>query len=329
VMAGSISRWGYHVAGNMISADVQATPDYRIDVVKAGDGAGTVSSSEVGIACGASCSTTVASGSSLHLTATPSSGSSFFGWSGGGCTGAATCTVTVTGPATVTATFLSGVLPTVTQPKATLRTGVTLSGSSIPVRLTWTGADVNGPGVDHYILQRSSNGGSTWTSVSGSMSSPTADVVVPSSGTVRFRVRAVDSFDRSGLWATGPTLTPRLVQQSSTAVRYGSGWTTTKSSLLSGGSARYAKAARSTASYAFTGRSIALVSTTALSRGKVKVYVNGVYLTTVDLRSSSTRYRALVWQRAWSTSATRTIKLVVVGTSGRPRVDLDAFVTLK
>ena len=35
------------------------------------------------------------------------------------------------------------------------------------------------------------------------------------------------------------------------------------------------------------------------------------------------------WQQTWSTSATRTIKLVVVGTSGRPRVDLDAFVVVK
>ena len=42
-----------------------------------------------------------------------------------------------------------------------------------------------------------------------------------------------------------------------------------------------------------------------------------------------TTYRAVAWQRTWSTSATRTIRLVVVGTSGRPRVDLDAFAVLR
>src|SRR4029079_15652814 len=66
----------------------------------------------------------------------------------------------------------------------------------------------------------------------------------------------------------------------------------------------------------------------ARSRGKVKVYVNGVYQGTVDLYSSSTQYRAIAWQRTWSSSATRTIKLVVVGTAGRPRVDIGAFATM-
>jgi hypothetical protein len=33
-------------------------------------------------------------------------GSTFTGWSGGGCTGLGTCTVTVTAPTTVTATFV-------------------------------------------------------------------------------------------------------------------------------------------------------------------------------------------------------------------------------
>ena len=44
---------------------------------------------------------------------------------------------------------------------------------------------------------------------------------------------------------------------------------------------------------------------------------------------ATTKYRALAWQKTWSTSGTQTVKLVVVGTSGRPRVDLDAFAVLK
>jgi hypothetical protein len=72
-----------------------------------------------------------------------------------------------------------------------------------------------------------------------------------------------------------------------------------------------------------------LVTTRAPSRGKVKVYTNGVCQGTVDTYRSSTQYRALAWQNTWSTSAKRTIKLVVPGTSGRPRVDLDAFAVVK
>jgi len=36
---------------------------------------------------------------------------------------------------------------------------------------------------------------------------------------------------------------------------------------------------------------------------------------------------SIVWAKAWSTTATRTVKVVVVGGTGR--VDLDAFLILK
>jgi hypothetical protein len=100
-------------------------------------------------------------------------------------------------------------------------------------------------------------------------------------------------------------------------------------SSYSGGSAKFARAAGASATYSFTGRSIAVVVPKGPTRGRVKVYVNGTYLTTVDLYAPTTQYRVLIWQRAWSTSATRTIRLVAVGTLTRPRIDLDAFATLK
>ena len=226
--------------------------------------------------------------------------------------------------------FADGVAPTATAPAATPRTGVALSGTSIPVTVAWASADnAGGSGVARYELARSTNGGTTWTMVSSSLAAASYASTVPSSGTVRFRVRAVDKAGNVGAWMTGPTLTPRLIQQSSSSVRYRGTWTSTSSSHCSGGSERYARTPGASATYSFTGRSITFVTTTAPTRGKVKVYVNGTLVATVDLRSSSTRYRIVAWQKTWSTSASRTVKLVVVGTSGRPRVDLDAFVTLR
>jgi len=139
----------------------------------------------------------------------------------------------------------------------------------------------------------------------------------------------VDKAGNTGAWAYGTTLSPRLVQQTSTAIRYGGTWATSTSSSYSGGTAKAASIAGRSATYAFTGRSIALVTTESRVRGKVKVYINGVYQATVDLYRSSTQYRAIAWQKTWSTSATRTIKVVVVGTSGRPRIDLDAFAVVR
>jgi hypothetical protein len=218
-------------------------------------------------------------------------------------------------------------LPTTTAVTAALRVGGRLSGRSIPLTITWTGSDQGGSGVVRYELALSTNRGTTWRTVSTSLTSASASLSAAPSGSVRFRVRAIDQAGNVGAWATGRSLNPSLVQQSPALVRYFRTWSPAWSTRFSGGSARYAKTAGASATYTFTGRSVALVSTMAPTRGKVKVYVNGVYVTTVDLQSSTTTYRVLAWQKTWSTSATRTLKLLVAGTARRPRVDLDAFVT--
>ena len=78
---------------------------FTLTLSKSGSGSGTVTSSPAGISCGSTCSASFDSGTSVTLTATPSGGSVFAGWSGGGCSGTGTCTVTVNADTTVTATF--------------------------------------------------------------------------------------------------------------------------------------------------------------------------------------------------------------------------------
>src|SRR5439155_26224525 len=70
-----------------------------------GYGYGSFTSSQGDINIGATCTASVASGTVVFLTATPSANSVFMGWSVGGCTGTGPCTVTVSAATTVTATF--------------------------------------------------------------------------------------------------------------------------------------------------------------------------------------------------------------------------------
>ncbi|HVK78221.1 MAG TPA: DUF4215 domain-containing protein [Kofleriaceae bacterium] len=89
----------------------------RLTVVRAGDGSGTVTSSPSGINCGNNCTEDYNAGTMVTLTAVAASDARFAGWSGGGCTGTGTCTVTMNGATTITATFLD------IQPLTVNRTG--------------------------------------------------------------------------------------------------------------------------------------------------------------------------------------------------------------
>ncbi len=68
-------------------------------------GSGTVTSTPDGITCGSQCRAYFNSGTPVTLTAQAASGFTFAGWSGGGCQGTGTCTVTLNADTTVTATF--------------------------------------------------------------------------------------------------------------------------------------------------------------------------------------------------------------------------------
>lgn len=83
-----------------------------ISVMKTGTGTGTVQSNPAGINCGPVCSAGFTPNSLVLLTAQPTSGSTFAGWSGA-CSGTATsCWVAASGARNLTATFNSQQSPT-------------------------------------------------------------------------------------------------------------------------------------------------------------------------------------------------------------------------
>jgi hypothetical protein len=82
-------------------------PVFALNVAKAGTGAGAVTSSPAGINCGSVCSQSFTSGTVVALTASPSPGSVFAGWSGA-CSGTGACSVTMDAARSVTATFNLG-----------------------------------------------------------------------------------------------------------------------------------------------------------------------------------------------------------------------------
>lgn len=74
---------------------------------------------------------------------------------------------------------------------------------------------------------------------------------------------------------------------------------------------------------------MAWIVSRATGSGQAYVYVDGTRVATVDLRSSTTKYRDAIWTRTWPATATHTVKIVVVGTSGRPALTTDGLAYLK
>lgn len=95
------------IAANMAAAVVATFELERYRLTISRTGTGTVVSTPAGINCGSACSTEYDSGTMVTLRATPSTGSQFSGWSGAGCSGTTTCTVTMSMVQEVVASFAS------------------------------------------------------------------------------------------------------------------------------------------------------------------------------------------------------------------------------
>lgn len=90
--------------GNVDMASTDLAGYIPLTVQLAGTGSGTVTGS--GVTCsGSACSGEYPPHTMVTLAASPASNATFSGWSGGGCTGTSTCTVTLDAATTVTATF--------------------------------------------------------------------------------------------------------------------------------------------------------------------------------------------------------------------------------
>jgi Divergent InlB B-repeat domain len=93
-------------AGWVSAGPALAASPVHLTVSKQGAGAGSITSDIGEIDCGAVCDADVPSGEPVTLTAVAAPGSTFTGWTGAGCSGAAaTCTIELAEDQAATATF--------------------------------------------------------------------------------------------------------------------------------------------------------------------------------------------------------------------------------
>jgi hypothetical protein len=125
---------------------------------------GTVTSNPSGINCGSTCSANYDSGKLVTLTVSANSGYTFTGWSGGGCSGIGTCTVTMNAATSVTANYATTTYNSLTVTSDTGTGTVTSSDGIINCGSTCSANFSSGTSV---TLTASANSGNTFSGWSG------------------------------------------------------------------------------------------------------------------------------------------------------------------
>ncbi len=178
-------------AAESVTATFNTTTNFTLSVTEAGTGTGTVMSSPAGINCPATaCSTSFASGSTVTLTATANTGSTFAGWSGpagAGCPGTGTCAVTMSAAESVTATFNTTTNFTLTVTEAGTGTGKVAS-SPAGINCPTTTCSASFASGTMVTLTATANSGSTFAGWSGP-----AGAGCPGTGTCTVTMSAAES----------------------------------------------------------------------------------------------------------------------------------------
>ncbi|MFH8398307.1 peptidoglycan recognition protein [Streptomyces anulatus] len=215
------------------------------------------------------------------------------------------------------ATVVADTAPPVfsTKPALTLRTG-TVNSTAVPLTLKWKATDAASLKEVRLTAPVAKTYGPTTVSASHTAKPATATAW------------KMTAYDRAGNTAASSVTGTPVILQESAATKSGK-WTTKSSGSYLGGRSYSSSTKGASLTWTFTGRSAAWVVSRAATSGQAYVYVDGKKAATVDLKSSATKYRQAIWTKSWSSSAKHTVKIVVVGTTGRPALTTDGLVYLK
>jgi hypothetical protein len=209
------------------------------------------------------------------------------------------------------------------------RVGVNTTGATFPV--SWTGSAAAYQVLSGERPHTSSGWGSpayhTWIA---STAGKSASYAGAQGHTYYFQVRGLDVYGNPTAY-TGAKSANVPLNENSAAFAYSSGWSGAGAANRYLGTYRYATAA---GKY-FSGRADTLSFTVLGDKcavcGQFKVYVDGVLKATVDTKASTTYARQVLYAGPALPGGVKShsIKIVTVGTAGRPRVDIDGIALVR
>jgi hypothetical protein len=204
----------------------------------------------------------------------------------------------------------------------------TIIGSTVSAIVSWPAATDDHSGVASYSVRRKVGTGS-FTTVDSVVTERLLKVSMTFNAVTQFAIAGRDGAGNLGPQAESPAVKATLLQEGTSLARYTGSWSSTRSTSASNGTMRTSTRAGATVEFRRDARAIAIVGRQGPTSGKARVYVDGVFVQTIDLYRSTARARVVLFSRSWSTPGVHSVKLIVSGTSGRPRVDVDAFPVIR
>ncbi|HEU0130593.1 MAG TPA: hypothetical protein VFQ85_06340 [Mycobacteriales bacterium] len=141
-----------------------------------------------------------------------------------------------------------------------------------------------------------------------------------------FQARGFDGYGNATAYSTARNANVPLNENYS-GMAYSAGWVSASSSSRWLGTVRSIKTAGASMTFKTETSSFTVIGDRCNACGQLRVYVDGVLKATVDTRAATTAVRQVLYAGAALTGGIKahTIKLVVVGTAGRPNVGLDGL----
>jgi hypothetical protein len=115
-------------------------------------------------------------------------------------------------------------------------------------------------------------------------------------------------------------------QDLATGISFRGSWSVASHRRYRGGQAYTASQRGARATLTFSGTGITWIGPTGPTRGQARIYIDGRYVRTVDTYAATFHPSRVLYSARWTTTRDHVIRIVVLGTRGRPTVAIDELV---
>jgi subtilisin family serine protease len=204
-----------------------------------------------------------------------------------------------------------------------------LVGTTVSSTIVWPFVTDTESQVASYAVRRRVAGGA-WSTIASGLTGRTLITPLTLSTQTQFAIVATDTVGNVGPAAESAAVTPTLYQEKTSLATYTGRWTNTISSTASNRNLRTSTQAGASVTFRRSGiAAVAVVGRQGPTSGRASIYVDGVLVTTIDTVRSVARNKVVLFSKWWPTAGTHTVKVVVAGTAGRPRIDIDGFAVIR